>query len=152
MEGCFMFQWGAGGVFQMGELPCPPSHVPQWETLFWCLKRFHKKYTVTNLVKPEISVSNFFFFHLVLWGKMCKKVKNTAGCSRKFKIKETFEYFSHDFGCKVALAFHSSEVEEMITTDNITVGIGNDLSFVSDPFPFWNFVSPPSKAVKHFES
>ena len=90
---------------------------------------------MTNLVKPEISVSNFF--DLVSWGKMCQNIKNTASCSRKLKIKETFEKVSHDFSCKVALGFHSSEVEEMMTTENITVDIaGSDLSFVSDPFPF----------------
>ena len=67
---------------------------------------------------------------------MSQNIKNTASCSRKLKIKETFERVSHDFGCKVALAFHSSEVQEMITTENITVGIGVDLSFAYDPFPF----------------
>ena len=129
MEGCFMFQWGGRLFFRWGSFilkwegasvlvwggwgsqknhkmwGTPSMPLPLWEILFWCLKRFYKKYTVTNLVKPEISVSNFF--NLVSWGKMCQNIKNTASCSRKLKIKETFEKVSHDFSCKVALGFHS---------------------------------------------
>ena len=92
-------------VFQDVGAPLPCPHYGN--SCFDASKDFTKsiqRHTLQNLKY----LCPIVFFDLVLWGKMCQNIKNTASCSRKLKIKETFEKVSHDFGCKVALAFHSS--------------------------------------------
>ena len=144
---CFNEGWG-GGVFQDvgAPLPWPPT---MGNPVLMLQKILQKVYSEKPCKTWNICVQFFFWFSFI--GKNVSKYEKYCSCSRKLKVKETFEKVSHVFGCEVAWAFHSSEVEEMITTKNIIVGIGVNISFVYDPFPFWNFVSAHSKVVKHLE-
>ena len=53
-----------------------------------------------NLAKPEISVSNFFF-DLVLSGKMCQNMKNTAAALKNLKSRRPLKKFPMSLAVKL---------------------------------------------------
>ena len=74
---------------------------------------FVKAFTI--LFSPRLSEGQSHFAELFMLTKLVLKLNHYE----KLEIKEAFEKVSHDSGCRVDLAFHPSEVEEM-TTENIT--------------------------------